>query len=132
MMTETLSTTAALSHVEPLVRLARQSPSAVALQLGGSTAERAFGLALLAAFLASLALSLFVSLRVLRGYRRSGQRRLLLFGVGVLCIVFLSKVTSVVLSPAVGLGLGIGVTSVVATGWRIVGAVLVLNAIYDR
>lgn len=112
--------------------LAAQSPGSVTLQFGGSTAERAFVVALLVAFLASLALSLFVSLRVLRGYRRSGQRRLLLFGVGVLCIVFLSKVTSVVLSPAVGPGLGIGVASVAATGWRIVGAVLVLNAIYDR
>lgn len=112
--------------------LAVQSPGSVALQFGDSTAERAFVVALLVAFLASLALSLFVSLRVLRGYRRSGQRRLLLFGIGVLCIVFLSKVTSVVLSPAVGLGSGIGVASVAATGWRIVGAVLVLNAIYDR
>jgi hypothetical protein len=112
--------------------LARQPTGSVTLQFGGSTAERAFVVALLAAFLGSLALSLFVSLRVLRGYRRSGQRRLLLFGVGVLCIVFLSKVTSVALSSAVGLGLGIGVASVAATGWRIVGAVLVLNAIYDR
>lgn len=111
---------------------ARQPAGSVLFQFGGSTAERAFAVALLVAFLVSLALSLFVSVRVLRGYRRSGQRRLLLFGVGVLSIVFLSKVTSVALSSAVGLGLGIGVTSVVATGWRIVGAVLVLNAIYDR
>jgi len=112
--------------------LVRQPTGWTVLQSNGLTAERAFAVALLVAFLASLALSLFVSVRVLRGYRRSGQRRLLLFGLGVLCVVFLSKVTSVVLSPAVGLGVGIGVTSVVATGWRIVGAVLVLNAIYDR
>ncbi len=124
MTTDTLST---LGHT-----LAHQPAGWTLLQSNGSTAERAFAVALLVAFLASLALSLFVSIRVLRGYRRSGQRRLLLFGVGVLCIVFLSKVTSVVLSPAVGLGTGIAAASVVATGWRIVGAVLVLNAIYDR
>ena len=111
-MTDTLHTTTAL------------------LQSGGTTAERAFLYALAATFLVSLALSLFVGFRVLRGYRRGGQRTLLLFGLGVLCIVFLSKVTRIIL--AAGLGVDVGVTAIATTGWRIVGALLVLHAIYDR
>lgn len=100
------------------------------LQSEGSTAGRAFLYALTAAFLVSLALSLVVGVRVLRGYRDSGQRTLLLFGLGVLCIVFLSKVTRVVLMA--GFGVGLGVTGTVTAGWRVLGALLVVRAIYDR
>ncbi len=94
-----------------------------------STAEMAFVVALLLAFVTSLLLALFVAVRVLRGYRRGGDRRLLLFGVGILCIVLLSKVTNVVLAST--LGPTFAYTESIATGWRVVGASLVLYAIYE-
>ena len=98
-------------------------------QVGESLTERVFLYALFAAFVVSVLLGLFVSVRVLRGYRESGERRLLLFGVGVLCIVFFSKTTNFLLASA--LGLGTGYAELIATGWRILGALLVVNAIYD-
>jgi hypothetical protein len=94
-----------------------------------STAELVFVVAFFVAFLASLLLALFVSFRVLRGYRRSGERRLLLFGVGVLCIVFLSKVTNVALAST--LGPDFQYVESIATSWRIVGGLLILYAIYQ-
>lgn len=94
-----------------------------------STAEMAFVVALLLAFVTSLLLALFVAVRVLRGYRRGGDRRLLLFGVGILCIVLLSKVTNVVLAST--LGSTFAYTESIATSWRVVGATLVLYAIYE-
>lgn len=99
------------------------------LQTVDSTAELAFVGALFLAFLASLLLALFVSIRVLRGYRAGGDRRLLLFGIGILCIVFLSKVTNVALAST--LGSEFAYTESVATSWRVVGASLVLYAIYE-
>lgn len=99
----------------------------VPLQQIDTTADVVFAVAVGLIFLGSLFLALFVAWRVLRGYRANGERRLLLFGVGVLCIVFVSKVSTLSLNVAVP---SFRFADSVAAGWRVVGGACVLYAIY--
>jgi hypothetical protein len=95
-----------------------------------TTAGALFAATFALAFLASIGLALFVAYRTYRGYRRSGERRLLLFSVGLLCIVLLSKLTFVVVTTA--FDAPDGVAGALSTTWRIVGGLLMLSAIYER
>ncbi|WP_053948084.1 DUF7521 family protein [Halolamina sediminis] len=70
-----------------------------------------------------------VGYRALRGYRRTQQRSLLLFGVGLLLLVSVSKLVNIGLSSMLSSTALIGPATELC---RLAGAVVLTYAIYDR
>jgi hypothetical protein len=70
-----------------------------------------------------------VGYRALRGYRRTRQRSLLLFGVGLLLLVSVSKLVNIGLSSTLSSAALIGPATELC---RLAGAVVLTYAIYDR
>lgn len=78
---------------------------------------------------ASIAVGLFVGYRAFQAYRRTERRQLLLFGIGLLLLVSVSKLANVVLSSTLSSTRLVGpVTELLRLG----GAVVITYAIYDR
>lgn len=91
--------------------------------------ERAVAILFFAGAFVSIVVGVFVAYRAVRAYRRTGRRTLLLFSVGLLLLVTVSKLVNILLasspvsSPIVG-----PATELV----RLSGAIVVTYAIYDR
>lgn len=77
----------------------------------------------------SIAVGLFVGYRAVRAYRRTERRQLLLFGVGLLLLVSVSKLANFVLASAWPATAVVGpLTELLRLG----GAIIITYAIYDR
>lgn len=97
------------------------------LQMAGSVELSA--LLFLVGTVVSILIGFFVGYRAYRAYQRTQRRQLLLFGVGLLLLVSVSKLTNIVFataSPSSGF-VGPATESV-----RLVGAVIITYAIYDQ
>lgn len=97
--------------------------------LQSTTLGAGAGLLFFAGAVLSIVVGLFVGYRAVRAYRRTERRDLLLFGVGLLLLVAVSKLANVVLSSTLPTTVVVGpVTELL----RLSGALVVTYAIYDR
>lgn len=82
------------------------------------------------ALLVATLLSLYVAVRLYRGYRRGGDRGTLLLGVGLVLLTTVPMVARLILSntPAMGPTW----REIVATGFQLLGLAVILGVIYGR
>ncbi|GAB7013110.1 DUF7521 family protein [Halolamina salina] len=99
----------------------------IPLQLSDSGA--AVGVLFFAGSIASIVVGAVVGYRALRAYRRTGGRSLLLFGVGLLLLVSVSKLVNIALSSTLPSTALIGPATELC---RLAGAAVLTYAIYDR
>lgn len=94
-----------------------------------SIADTAAGVAFLAGAVASIVVGLFVGYRAFDAYRQTGSRRLLLFGVGLVSLVALSKLLNILLATSSAPSTFVGPVSELV---RLAGATILTLTIYDR
>ena len=94
-----------------------------------SLLERTVGVLFFAGAVVSIAVGLFVTHRAVRAYRRTGRQSLLLFSVGLLLLVSVSKLANILLASSPSPPVTVGpATELIRLG----GALVVTYAIYDR
>lgn len=94
-----------------------------------SPLELAAGVLFFAGAVVSIAVGLFVAHRAVRAYRRTERRSLLLFSVGLLLLVSVSKLANIVLASSPAPSTAVGPATELL---RLGGALVVTYAIYDR
>jgi len=77
----------------------------------------------------SIAVGTFVGYRTFRAHRETGQRSLLLFSVGLLLLVSVSKLVNIALSSTLSSTALVGPATELC---RLLGAIVLTYAIYDR
>jgi hypothetical protein len=77
----------------------------------------------------SIVVGTFVGYRTFRAHRDTGQRSLLLFSVGLLLLVSVSKLVNIGLSSTLASSALVGPATELC---RLVGATVITYAIYDR
>lgn len=87
------------------------------------------GVLYFAGVVVSIVVGLFVGYRALGAYRQTGQRALLLFSVGLLLLVSVSKLANVLLSSTAAATAAASPTTELL---RLCGAIVIMYAIYDR
>lgn len=105
-------------------------PTATAVPLQTTGGSPALVALVFVALLVATVLSLYVAVRLYRGYRRGGDAGTLLLGVGLVLLTTVPIVTRLVLSnaPAVAPTW----REIAATGFQLLGLAVVLGVIYGR
>jgi predicted membrane channel-forming protein YqfA (hemolysin III family) len=91
--------------------------------------EQTVGILFFVGTVVSIVVGLFVAYRAIQAYRRTERRSLLLFSVGLLLLVSVSKLANILLASSPAPPIGVGPATELL---RLGGALIITYAIYDR
>lgn len=94
-----------------------------------SLLEQTAGALFFAGAIVSIVVGLLVTYRAIQAYRRAERRSLLLFSVGLLLLVSVSKLANILLASASAQPIPVGPATELL---RLGGALVITYAIYDR